>query len=152
MKANLILWWGSDRTFSTYDYIGIYPSTDLLSANIVDAGYTTPEEIINEKTIAGRILKITKARRFVELNIPVFYNVANTGKTLEIESFIHAPYKRIFISTSDFPGQDVLASFVNGNTINLITDSVDVENWSDKRNHKLYKIKLLEEDNTYNII
>jgi len=148
---NLILWYSSNRDFDTgtYAHIGI---TENLYANIADAGYTEPEDIINVKTIAGRTIKITKARRYVELSIPIFYNKINSGLDFKIEAFVHAPYKRIFITATDFPGQSILASFITDNTINLTTDSRDVEYFNDVRKDRIYKIKLLEEESTYNIL
>jgi hypothetical protein len=150
MNGNLILWWSADRTFATYSYLGIYPSTNLVCANIVDAGYIDDEKpIIDSETIGGRLIKLSKARRFIELSIPIFYEMVNSGVALQIESFIHAPYKRIFIKTSDFPGQDVLAAFINENTINLVRDKKSIEDFNSQRKNKLYKITLLEEDSHY---
>jgi hypothetical protein len=112
-------------------------------ANIIDIFYTF-DEIIKDKTIDGHAINLSKARYSINISMPVFIN----NNMDDIMSFLLAHYKRIEVYADWVPDM-FRTRFCKDNSINLVTESFDYENFSNHVANKIISMKLISEESFY---
>jgi hypothetical protein len=120
-------------------------------ANIIDVFYIF-DEIIKDKTMEGNAINLSKARYVIDISIPTFINETSMSENNinDVINFLLAQYKRIEIH-ADWVPNTFKSKFCVGNTINLVTESFDYENFTDHVGNKIIIMKLISEESFDNI-
>ena len=149
IQNNIRLLWSSDSEFTDGWHTqpdGQKPHDPGAYANIIDIFYSF-DEIIKDKTIDGQAINLSKARYIINLSMPTFINETSMSENNinDVMRFLLAQYKRIEIHADYVP--DIFKSkFCVGNTINLVTESFDYENFTDHVGNKIITMKLISEE------
>jgi hypothetical protein len=174
-RNNIELQWSSYPDFSEFSTskpaLGVvdtgYPNGDPGAyASVIDVDYEF-EEIIKDKLLDGTALNFSKARYVVELTFPVFSDFRNiprenifnpsTGDIISgyrlLIDFLLKPYKRIHVYDYNICMSSLMQKFRTDkqNTINLITESFNKDNFMDNVYNKILSVKLISEKSFPNI-
>lgn len=149
-ENNIRLRWGAtpDPSLSAWeqsqhDYQ--LPGDPGAYANKIDIFYIF-DEIIKDKTIDGRAINSSKARYSIKIEMPIFLG----NRMRDIMDFLLAQYKRIEVYADYVPAM-FRNRFNKDNTINLITESFDYDNFSSHVAKKVISMQLISEESLYNI-